>query len=365
VALAILVGIGGGFAFGAHSLAGRGAKAVSGTRVAEAKARAAKQGPRALPREMRGVHVTMALASLHGKLDEYVALRRAGLNTIELDVKDENGEVGFVKGAPALARRVGAAKPYYNARIAARQVHAADLYLIGRIVTFQDPVLSERRPGLALHDPDGAVWHTRAGFGWLNPYDRRVWNYDVAVATAAAHAGFDEIQFDYVRFPSDGDVSAIRYPVRTNGSMARTITQFVRYASRILRKLHVRVSVDVFGLAATRDLGIGQKPQRLAHYVDAVYPMVYPSHFNPGEYGLADPNANPGQTVTDALLYFEAALRGTNARLVPWLQDFSLGRTYTKADLRAQVDAARSLDTRGFLLWNPVGLYTPAALSGT
>ena len=91
--------------------------------------------------------------------------------------------------------------------------------------------------------------------------------------------------------------------------------------------------------------------------------MVYPSHFNPGEYGLADPNANPGQTVTDALLYFEAAMRGSGARLVPWLQDFSLGRTYTSADLRAQVAAARSVDSRGFLLWNPVGLYTADALS--
>jgi hypothetical protein len=362
-ALTILVVIGGGFAYGAHSLTGgRGAKAVSGTPLAKTKA-AAKHTPRALPREMRGVHVTMALASLHGKLDEYVALRRVGLNTIELDVKDENGEVGFVRGAPPLARATGAAKPYYNARSAARKVHAAGLYLIGRIVTFQDPIVSERRPKLALHNPDGSVWRTRAGSGWLNPYDRRAWNYDVAVATAAAAAGFDEIQFDYVRFPSDGDVSAIRYPVRTDASMAKTITQFVKYASGRLHKLGVRVSVDLFGLAATRDLGIGQKPYRLARYVDTVYPMVYPSHFNPGEYGIADPNADPGQTVTDALLYFEADLRGTKARLVPWLQDFSLGRTYTTADLQAQVDAARSLDTHGFLLWNPLGLYTSHALS--
>jgi hypothetical protein len=363
VALAILVGIGGGFAYGAHSLTGRrGAKAIAGARVGKAKA-PARHSPRALPREMRGVHVTMPLASLRGKLDEYVTLRRAGLNTLELDVKDENGDVGFVRGAPRLARTIGAAKPYYDARSAARKIHAGGLYLIGRIVTFQDPVLSERRPGLALHNPDGSVWHTSAGLGWLNPYDKRVWAYDVAIAAAAARAGFDEIQFDYVRFPSDGDVSAIRYPVRTNTSMAQTITRFVRYASTRLHKLHVRVSVDVFGLAATRDLGIGQQPHRLARYVDAVYPMVYPSHFNPGEYGLADPSADPGQTVTDALLYFEAALRGSDARLVPWLQDFSLGRTYTNADLRAQVDAARSLETRGFLLWNPVGLYTPAALA--
>jgi hypothetical protein len=360
VALAILVGIGGGFAFGAHSLTGRhSARATSGPRSATSR----RHPPRAVPREMRGVHVTMTLASIRGKLDQYLRLRHVGLNTIELDVKDENGEVGFVRGAPRLARATGAAKPYYNARVAARKVHAAGLYLIGRIVTFQDPVVSERRPGLALRNPDGSIWHTSSGYGWLNPYDRRVWAYDVAVAKAAAHAGFDEIQFDYVRFPSDGDVSSIRYPVRTDASMAKTITQFVRYASHALHRDGVRTSVDVFGLAATRDLGIGQKPYRLARYVDAVYPMVYPSHFNPGEFGLADPNANPGQTVTDALLYFEEDLRGSRARLVPWLQDFSLGRTYTTADLRAQVDAARSLETRGFLLWNPLGLYTRDVLS--
>ena len=142
--------------------------------------------------------------------------------------------------------------------------------------------------------PTGRSGTRAAGLGWLNPYDHRVWAYDVAIAAAAARAGFDEIQFDYVRFPSDGDVCAIRYPVRTKGSMAKTITGFVRYATSRLHKLDARVSVDVFGLAATRDLGIGQKPERLARYVDAVYPMVYPSHFNPGEYGLADPNAEPG-----------------------------------------------------------------------
>jgi len=365
IAVLVLVALGGGFAFGAHSLSRGGSAAAKRGGTTAATKPAARPEPvrRALPRELRGVHVTMALASLPGKIDEYVALRRAGLNAIELDVKDENGEIGFVAGAPALARRVGAAKPYYDAHRVARRIHAADLYLIGRVVTFQDPILSERRPGLALQNPDGTVWRTRGGLGWLNPYDRRVWAYDLAVAKAAVDAGFDEIQFDYVRFPSDGDVSAISYPVKTRASKAKTITQFVRAASLEVHARHARVSVDVFGLAATRDLGIGQKPRRLAPYLDAVYPMVYPSHFNAGEYGLPDPNADPGRTVTDALLYFEAAVQGTNARLVPWLQDFSLGRSYTLRDLRAQIDAARLLDTHGFLLWNPVGVYTRRALS--
>ena len=144
------------------------------------------------------------------------------------------------------------------------------------IVTFEDPRLSERRPQLALHNPDGSVWHTRGGLGWVNPYDQRVWNYSVSLGAAAARAGFDEIQFDYVRFPSDGDLSSIVYPVKTREPMGWTIARFAQYAAKRLHPLGVRVSLDLFGLAATRDLGIGQKPSRLARYVDAVYPMVYP-----------------------------------------------------------------------------------------
>ena len=192
-----------------------------------------------------------------------------------------------------------------------------------------------------------------------------MWNYAISLGVAAARAGFDEIQFDYVRFPSDGDVSSIVYPVRTREPMGTTIARFAQYAAKRLHPLGVRVSLDLFGLAATRDLGIGQKPSRLARYVDAVYPMVYPSHFNSGEYGLNDPNADPGTTVTDALLYFESALKGRKTRIVPWLQDFSLGRTYRYADVRAQIDAVRSLGTNGFMLWNPLGVYTTEALSSS
>ena len=200
--------------------------------------------------------------------------------------------------------------------------------------------------------------------GWVNPYDRQAWNYAVSVGAAAARAGFDEIQFDYVRFPS-GDASSVVYPAKTHESKVRAIARFAQYAAKRLHPLGVRVSVDVFGLAATRNLGIGQNPSQLARSVDTVYPMVYPSHFNSGEYGLSDPNADPGTTVTDALLYFDAALKGTKARLVPWLQDFSLGRTYTSADVKAQIDAARALGTNGFMLWNPLGLYTTSALAGS
>jgi hypothetical protein len=338
-----------------------GARAVGGGDGATAEPPGAAKGPHmAVPREIRGVHVTMSLASLPGKLQEYLAL--PGLNTIELDVKDEDGRVGFVPSAVPLARRTGAAGPFYKARAAARLVHAGGVYLIGRIVAFEDPVLSEQRPELAIHTSDGSLWHNNSGLGWTNPYDRRVWRYNVDLAVAAAKAGFDEIQFDYVRFPSDGDLSLIRYPGPHPQPMGWTIPAFVQYAARRLHPLGVRVSVDVFGLAATRDLGIGQLPRRIAGHVDAVYPMVYPSHFSSGEYNLPDPEAVPAETVRRSLLDFQTALEGRKARLTPWLQDFSLGRTYTVDDVRAQIDAARAVDTHGFLLWNAEGLYDAPAL---
>jgi len=316
-----------------------------------------------LPTEIRGVHVTMALASIPGKLAQYIALKRDGLNTIELDVKDENGHVGFAGGVPALARQDGAAGAYYDPAAVVRQVHRAGLYLIGRVVTFEDPITATAHPSMAIHTSDGSLWHTNGGLAWLNPYSRAAWRYDVGVAVAAAKAGFDEIQFDYVRFPSDGDLSLIRYPGPHPQPMQETVAAFLRYAVAHLHPLGVRVSADVFGLSATRDLGIGQYPGQVSRVVDTVYPMTYPSHYGAGEYNLPDPNAAPGKTVAYSLRDFRAQLAGSAARLVPWLQDFSLGIPYTPADVAAQIDAARRYQTAGFMLWNAAGVYTPSALA--
>jgi hypothetical protein len=318
--------------------------------------------PRPLPAEVRGVHVTMALAGLPGKLNEYVALRKSGLNTIELDVKDENGIVGFPVNVP-LAKQVGSAKRYYDVRPAVSRIHAAGLYLIGRFVTFEDPLLSAGAPSLAIRRADGSRWLNSAGLGWSNPYDRRVWKYNVDIAVEAAKAGFDEIQFDYVRFPSDGDLSQVRYPGRHAQPMGWTIPMFLKYARSRLKPLGVRISTDVFGLSATRDLGIGQLPRRMAPFVDAIYPMVYPSHYVSGEYGIVEPNSRPGTTVAYSLRDFRTKLRGRSAKLIPWLQDFSLGRTYTLADVQDQIQAARLEHAKGFMLWNAAGVYTVKALS--
>jgi hypothetical protein len=360
-----------GFSLGAVALLGAGAQFVGGggkgPRVEQSLAALdlapAVTGPRSLPIEIRGVHVTMGLASLPGKLEEYLELEQDGLTALELDVKDENGQIGFTLPSLALARSVGATRTFYAARAVARLVHERGVYLIGRVVVFEDPTLSAARPELAVRRRDGAVWRDGAGLGWTNPYDRRVWKYNVDVAVAAAHAGFDEILFDYVRFPADGDVAGAVYEGRGTSPRQDVVPAFLRYALRRLEPLGVRVSAAVFGLSASRDMGIGQIPRRMAPSVSAVYPMTYPSLFGPGELGLSDPSAAPGATVSLALRGFRRSVRGTDALLVPWVQDFSFSRTFGLEQVKAQIEAARLAGAKGYLLWNAEGIYTDGALA--
>jgi hypothetical protein len=349
------------FGLGAQLVGSEGSPSTASGDVAAAIADST--GPRPMPVEIRGVHVTMGLASLPGKLQEYADLERDGLTAIELDIKEENGKVGFTSSSLKLARQVGAANNFYRAREAAKLVHQRGLYLIGRIVVFEDPLLSHGRPDLAVQRSDGSVWEDGAGLGWANPYDKRVWDYNVDIAEAAAKSGFDEIMFDYVRFPSDGDVDSAVY--RNQGSLERrdVIPSFMRYAARRLEPLGVRVSAAVFGLSAARDMGIGQVPKRIAPYVDAIYAMTYPSLFGPGELGLADPGASPGATVARALKRFRQQLRGSDALLLPWVQDFSFTVPYGIEEVRAQIYSARLAGAKGYLIWNASGVYTDGTLT--
>src|SRR5712691_6617585 len=319
-------------------------------------------GHRSLPVEIRGVHVTMGLASLPGKLDEYLALERDGLTALELDVKDEKGQVGFRPGTTSLATRIGSARDFYAPRLVARQAHARGIYLVGRVVVFDDPLLASARPDLAARRRDGSIWTDGAGLAWTNPYDRRVWKYDVDIAAAAARAGFDEILFDYVRFPSDGDVGSTVYSNPSKLAKRDAIPSFLRYARSRLEPLGVRVSATVFGLSANRDLGIGQLPSRMAPFVDELYPMTYPSLFGPGELGLTDPSATPGATVSRALTRFRRAVHGRTTLLVPWVQDFTFSRPYGPEEVGAQIQAARLAGAKGFMLWNAEGVYTKGTL---
>ena len=320
---------------------------------------AAVTRPRPLPVEIRGVHVTGPLASLPGKLEEYLGYTKHGLNTIELDLKDEGGIVNFSSQALPLAQQIGASRRNFKPASVAKLARRRGVYLIGRVVVFQDPVLAAARPDLAVHTPGGGTWTTRQGLAWVNPYDKRVWEYAVSVAEVAAKAGFDEIMLDYTRFPSDGDVERAVYPGRTSQARGRVIADFVAYAQKRLKPYGVRLSTAVFGLSATRDLRIGQVPKWISAYLDNISPMAYPVLYGGGELGIANPTAEPGETVFRTLEDFRQALRGTDVQVVPWIQDWN----YDLAQVRLQIEAVRLQGAKGYLLWNAAGRYTKAALA--
>jgi hypothetical protein len=311
------------------------------------------------PTEVRGVHFSMHLASDQRAIQKVVDAFDAssGLNAVELDVKNENGEIGFTEGMPALALSSGAAQNVYEPRLIVEQLHAAGFYVIGRVVSFEDPILAEKAPKRAIRTTDGAVWKNHAGLGWLNPYTKVNWTYLIDVAKAAGNVGFDEIQFDYVRFPTDGDLSNVKLS-RTKAKMEDNIAAFLQHAVDELHPLKLRVSADLFGLAATQDLGIGQDPRRLSKIVDVMSPMIYPQGYSSGTYNIACPVCNPHDLIDATMSDWRKVAVGGTAELRPWIQAYNwIGHLYGPDQVVAQVDALRKWTDRGFLLWNATSVY--------
>lgn len=317
----------------------------------------------AMPPIVRGLHISLGTASQPNEMRQFINLTSKGLNTLEIDVKDERGEVGFTAGAPALARKIGATRNYYNARQLIKEAHAAGIYVIGRIVCFEDPILANSLPQHAIRTSSGGVWTNAAGLGWTNEYDPFVWNYLISLSKAAARLGFDEIQYDYVRFPTDGNTADAVWPHKKAEPYSTTIYRFLKKAHAEVKPLGVNISANVFGLAANRDLDIGQDVPKIAPLLDVISPMAYPSHYGAGEYNLSDPNAEPGATVSFTMGDFRAALGSSKTEIRPWLQDFSLGApTYTTADVVKQITAAERGGAKGWLLWNADDVYHTNAL---
>ena len=314
------------------------------------------------PITAKGAHVSVYIAGSDTDMTKMIGLvQRTELNALEIDLKDETGQIAFDLDYP-LARQVGATSHYIEQLEGlVDQMRYRNVYSICRIVTFKDPKLAIARPDLAVQDKGGGVW----GKGqWLDPYSKEVWDYDLAVAAAAAKAGFNEVQFDYVRFPSDGDTSRCVYPHQDGLQQVQVIDGFLAYAREGLAPYNVFVSADLFGLTASNQgsMGIGQDVAGVARRVDYISPMVYPSHYNTGEYGIKNPESNPGEIVSKSLVDFKKVMSGTPAQLRPWLQDFSLRVAYTPDMVRRQIDATEAAGIKQWLLWDPDCTYSEAAL---
>ncbi len=309
----------------------------------------------------KGAHVSVFIAASDSDFQKMISLvERTELNALQVDLKDEAGQVAYASDYP-LVQQANAANNWIKLDSCVDQMRYKDVYSICRVVCFKDPKLTKARPDLAVQDNAGGPWGK--GF-WLDPYSREVWDYNLSVAEAAARAGFNEVQFDYVRFPSDGNTSTCVFPHQDGRKPVQVIDDFLAYARERLAPYNVFISADLFGLTASKqgEMGIGQSVKNVARRVDYISPMVYPSHYNPGEYNIKVPEANPGDTVTRSLEDFQKAMAGTPSKLRPWLQDFSLKITYTPDMVRRQIDACEKLGVNQWLLWDPNCSYSEAAL---
>lgn len=289
-------------------------------------------------------------------------IQHTELNALVIDLKGDRGWVAFNSATP-LAAEVGAQKiiTIKNLNALIEDLHAKGIYAIARIVVFKDNPLALAKPGLALKTPAGAIWKDREGLAWCDPFNKTVWNYNIDLAVEAARAGFDEIQFDYVRFP---DAQGLSYPEpNTEANRVGAISGFLSEARKRLVPYNVFLAADVFGYVAWNadDTHIGQKLNNLAEVLDYISLMLYPSGFQFGIPGYPNPVQHPREIVS---LTLEKARQRSDLpaiRFRPWLQSFRDyafdKRPFQDEQIRAQIDAAEHFGSDGWMLWNPHNLY--------
>ena len=320
--------------------------------------------PRMPSAAVHAVHVTAdgwANPEIHAAIRALIRSHR--VNSVELDLKDESGVIGFGPNI-AWARTIGASKPIYSLPNAVSELHHLGVRVIGRLVCFRDPIAAAAAwdrgaKSNVVQTPTGAQYSGYSGY--LNFASPAVQRYLISIAVAASRAGVDDILYDYVRRP-DGPIDTMAFP-GLHGSAAQAIVNFLRDTHVAIAPYGTYLGVSVFGIAATRPDQVAHNIPDMAREVDFVSPMVYPSHWNPGEYDVADPNAQPGLIVKRSLVDFRTQVAGTGARLMPWLQAFNLGFHYGPKQVRDQIDAAKSIGINEFLLWNPDASYDARGLA--
>jgi hypothetical protein len=316
--------------------------------------------------EVRGIYVTQYIVAHRAAFERLLDLvERTELNAMVINAKDDDGRITFAVDHPVALAAGAATTTLGDIRPLLADLEQRGIYTIARVVTFKDSLAAGAFPEMAVRHAEGGIWRDFAGAAWLDPYNRAAWDYNVAIAKAAARVGFKEIQFDYVRFPSDGYLSTAVYPARDERERARAIAGFLAYAREELRPYGVWVSADIFGLvtAVRDDMGIGQILEEVAAAVDYLCPMLYPSHYTPGNLGVPNPNAMPYETVYRSLLGAAERLAEFPDVIVrPWLQDFSLGHRYGPEEVRNQIQAVYDAGYREWMLWNAANIYTEGAL---
>lgn len=329
--------------------------------------------------KVRGIYISGMMAGtpdlFQGVLD---GIAGTEINTVVIDFKDDEGRLTCQVDSPTVAA-VGASRSYVKdmAGLIA-SLKERGLYVIARVVAFRDPYLAEQRPEWSLHLADGSLYRDRQGMAWVDPYRKEVWDYLIEVGTEAKELGFDEVQFDYLRFGTEANMQSVVFDEAVMKGRSRTeaITGFVQYAYENLASQGLFVSADVFGTIIGSQVDadtVGQLYTEMAKHLDYICPMLYPSHYGSGNFGLEHPDLDPYNTVLGALKKSKAVLDAaaaedghvsSQATVRPWLQDFTasyLGtgnyQEYGYEQVRQQIQAVEDAGYEEWMLWSAANRY--------
>ena len=294
-------------------------------------------------------------------------IQQTELNTLAIDVKGDRGMIPYKSSIP-LAAEVGAQRTITVKEMAPlmRSLKAKGIYTIARIVVFKDNLLAQARPDWAVKTPGGEIWRDRENLAWVDPFNKQVWDHNINIAVEAAQYGFDEIQFDYVRFP---DASGLQFSMpNTEENRVKAVSGFLTEARRRLIPYNVFLSADIFGYVCwnLNDTKIGQRLEDLVAHLDYICPMLYPSGFQYGIPGYRNPVANPYEIVYLSLKRARERTNLPSHRFRPWLQafrDYAFDRRYfNDREIMDEVKAAEGFGSHGWMLWNPRNAYSSAGL---
>lgn len=318
---------------------------------------------------IRGIYVSASKAA-SSSIDDLINIAKTTeINAMVIDVKDDSGRITYPMESD-LIKEIGSGTKYIsNIEELMKTLKDEGVYTIARIVAFKDPFLGNKRPDLAIINNDGSIYGGNES--WLNPYNKESWEYLLEVSKQAAAIGFDEIQFDYIRFPTGKDINKAKFPGAGDRSKEDIILEFTKYAYESLKPLGVMVSADVFGAIISSDTDgaiVGQNYSEMARYLDYICPMIYPSHFGEGNYGVAYPDLEPYNIIKKVLDHSQEKLsiipEGEHCAIIrPWLQDFTASwiknyQKYGGKEVREQINGVYAAGYDEWLLWNASNKYS-------
>ncbi len=372
------------------------------------------------PKAVKAIYMTQCVVGTPSFRKDLVDLiEETELNSVIIDIKDYTGKISFNTQNPTLAESVSNQCGATDMKEFIKMLHDKNIYVLGRITVFQDPYYSLKHPELAVkfESPEGAVWKDRKGLSFIDVGAKPFWEYIVTLSREAYALGFDELNYDYVRFPSDGPMNNIHFDWAGNKEKQIALEEFFRYLNKEMKDKTKYpegvtppvISADLFGMVTTNydDLNIGQVLERAMPYFDYIDPMVYPSHYPKGFNGWSNPNtvpydlikfvmdsavkraeakSSPVKTFNSEPIYKTVVVPPTGSstatttkkvftgmytkdvydrnKIRPWLQDFDYGGDYDVAEVRAQIQATYDAGLNSWMLWAPSNRYTKGALKG-